>query len=184
MIASGSQTVGPFFKEAMDRPAWADLTRAGAEGERIRIVGRVFDGAHVAVPDAWLEIWQANADGRYVGDAPSGFNGFGRCCTDDAGRFAFTTIRPGAVPAPNGALQAPHIAVSIFARGLLKRLVTRIYFPDRADANAADPLLRAIADDSQRATLVAHADARDDRTPVFRFDVVLQGAGETAFLAV
>jgi protocatechuate 3,4-dioxygenase alpha subunit len=197
---SSSQTVGPFFKYALERPAWSDLTSEGARGERIRIVGRVLDGDGAPVPDALLEIWQANAAGKYAHPADTQdkpldehFRGFGRACVDDDGRFVFTTVFPGAVPAPGGELQAPHVNLSIFARGLLRRLVTRVYFGDRAAENANDPLLRSIADPDVRATLVA---ARESATnaggadPTYRFDIVLQGgtgaAGpiETAFLDV
>jgi protocatechuate 3,4-dioxygenase alpha subunit len=189
---TASQTVGPFFKYALDHPAWADLTTGGPAGERVRIAGRVLDGDGVPVPDAMLEIWQANAAGKYAhpGDTQDrpldpNFRGFGRACTDDAGHYAFTTIVPGAVPDARGVPQAPHVNVSIFARGLLKRLVTRVYFGDRADANAADPLLQSIADAVVRATLVAaRASAGPEGLPTYTFDIVLQGTNETAFLDV
>jgi protocatechuate 3,4-dioxygenase alpha subunit len=152
----------------------------------------VLDGDGVPVPDAMLEIWQANAAGKYAhpGDTQDrpldpNFRGFGRACTDDAGHYAFTTIVPGAVPDARGVPQAPHVNVSIFARGLLKRLVTRIYFGDRADANATDPLLQSIADPQVRATLVAAREsAGSEGLPTYTFDIVLQGANETAFLDV
>jgi protocatechuate 3,4-dioxygenase alpha subunit len=112
------------------------------------------------------------------------FRGFGRACTDAEGRYRFRTIVPGAVPGANGIVQAPHANLSVFARGLLKRLVTRIYFEDRASENARDPLLMSIADADVRATLVARRTGDSDGPAVYRFDVVLQGAGETAFLAI
>jgi len=189
---ASSQTIGPFFKFALDHPAWSDLTADGAHGERIRIVGRVLDGDGAAVPDALLEIWQANAAGKYAHpedtqDKPldPNFRGFGRACVDEDGRFAFATIVPGVVPAADGTPQAPHVNVSIFARGLLRRLVTRIYFGDHAAENAADPLLRSIADPAVRATLIAERETAAAGEPAtYRFNIVLQGANETAFLDV
>jgi protocatechuate 3,4-dioxygenase alpha subunit len=190
---SASQTVGPFFKYALDHPTWSDLAADGALGERIRIVGRVLDGDGTPVPDAMLEIWQANAAGKYAHaedtqDKPldPNFRGFGRACVDDDGRFAFDTVLPGVVPDATGAPQAPHANLSIFARGLLKRLVTRIYFGDRELENERDPLLRSIDDAAVRASLVASLEtpsaAGEPRT--YRFNIVLQGANETAFLDV
>jgi len=189
---SSSQTIGPFFKFALDHPAWSDLTADGAHGERIRIAGRVLDGDGAPVPDALLEIWQANAAGKYAHpedtqDRPldPNFRGFGRTCVDDEGRFAFATIVPGAVPAADGTPQAPHVNVSIFARGLLRRLVTRVYFGDRTAENNGDPLLRSIADPAVRATLIAEREAPAAGEPTtYRFNIVLQGANETAFLDV
>jgi protocatechuate 3,4-dioxygenase alpha subunit len=190
---TASQTVGPFFKYALEHPAWADLTADGPAGERVRIAGRVLDGDGEPVPDAMLEIWQANAAGKYAHaddtqDRPLDphFRGFGRACTDDAGHYAFSTIVPGAVPDARGVPQAPHVNVSIFARGLLKRLVTRVYFGDRAEANATDPLLQSIADPAVRATLVATREtvSASNGLPTYTFDIVLQGANETAFLDV
>ncbi len=190
---SASQTVGPFFKYALDHPTWSDLAADGPLGERIRIVGRVLDGDGAPVPDAMLEIWQANAAGKYAHDEDTqdkpldpNFRGFGRACTDDDGRFAFVTVLPGVVPDATGAPQAPHANLSIFARGLLKRLVTRIYFADHERENERDPLLRSIGDETVRASLVASLEAPSaaggERT--YRFNVVLQGANETAFLDV
>ncbi|HYH19006.1 MAG TPA: protocatechuate 3,4-dioxygenase subunit alpha [Azospirillum sp.] len=181
-----SQTVGPFFHKALDRPAWSDLTAGGARGEVIRIEGRVLDGDGVPVTDALLEIWQADAGGRYAhpddtreGAPDANFPGFGRAATDGTGTYRFTTVRPGPVPGNGNAMQAPHILVSVFARGLLDRLVTRIYFADEP-ANDTDPVLNAIADPAARRTLLA---AREDAGGVvtYRFDIVLQGDGETAF---
>jgi protocatechuate 3,4-dioxygenase, alpha subunit len=133
-----------------------------------------------------IEIWQANAGGRYAHPADgreeitleTGFTGFGRSGTDDAGRFEFVTVKPGRVPWVDGRLQAPHLLVGVFARGLLKRLATRMYFPDEVTANAEDPLLLGL-EPADRRTLVARA---EDGT--LRFDVVLQGAGQTTFFAV
>jgi protocatechuate 3,4-dioxygenase alpha subunit len=192
---TGSQTVGPYYHFGLAQPDWADLTRHGARGEKIRIEGRILDGDRKPCHDAFLEVWQANADGRY--NHPEDrqdkkldpkFIGFGRVFTDAKGRYAFTTIRPGAVPGRGNAMQAPHIAVTVFARGLLKHLATRIYFPDRAEANEADPVLGLIDDPGQRATLIARpakpTRVRRELLPTFRFDVILQGEGETAFLEI
>jgi protocatechuate 3,4-dioxygenase alpha subunit len=191
LIPTSSQTIGPFFREALERPAWSDLTRDGAAGSPIRIEGVVRDGDGEPVPDALLELWQADANGRYAHPEDAGpgasdalFRGFGRACTDADGRFMFRTIVPGAVAGPDGVMQAPHANVTVFARGLLKRLVTRIYFADHAAENARDPLLNAIADADARATLIAQRTGDSGGSAVYRFDVVLQGAGETAFLAI
>ncbi len=184
-----SQTVGPFFHRALLREGWNDLTARGAKGERVVIEGRVLDGDGAPVSDAMLEIWQANAAGRY--DHPEdqqeklrdpGFHGFGRTPTDAEGRFRFVTIKPGPLPGRGGAVQAPHINVTIFARGLLRQLVTRIYFPDEA-LNAGDPLLNAVPA-ARRATLIAREGAGGGAARTLNFDVVLQGAGETVFLDV
>ena len=191
LIPTSSQTIGPFFREALERPAWSDLTRDGASGAVIRIEGTVLDGEGAPVPDAMLELWQADANGRYAHPEDHGhvtrdrgFRGFGRACTDADGRYWFQTIVPGSVAGADGVAQAPHANLTIFARGLLKRLVTRIYFADRASENARDPLLSSIADAETRATLVAQRTDRPDGAAVYRFDIVLQGAGETAFLAI
>jgi len=133
------------------------------------------------VPDGIVEIWQADADGVYPqpGEpARGGFTGFGRSGTDAEGRFSFVTLKPGRVPGPDGTMQAPHLAVGVFARGLLKRLATRLYFPDEAEANASDPILSQLDEDA-RATLIA---TKEDG--VLRFDIRLQGDGETTFFAV
>jgi len=189
-VPTASQTVGPFFGVGLDRPELADLTAGGkAQGETILIEGQVRDGDGAPVPDAMLEIWQANAAGKY--DHPedrqekprdANFLGFGRAFTDAEGRYRFTTIRPGAVPGRGNALQAPHVSMAVFARGLLKHLVTRIYFADRQQANEADPVLSRIGDPAARRSLLATP--VDGATPTYRFDVVLQGEGETAFFDV
>jgi protocatechuate 3,4-dioxygenase alpha subunit len=185
--ATPAQTVGPFFAVALPLPLGPALIPPG-DPRAIRLHGEVRDGAGDPVPDAMLEIWQANAAGRYAhpehddADAPlePGFSGFGRACTDADGCFTFFTVKPGPVPAPDGGLQAPHVALSVFARGLLHRLVTRIYFPDEGEANAADPVLSAIADPALRDSLVA----RGDGPGALRFDVRLQGDRPTAFFAL
>jgi len=184
-----SQTVGPFFSKALIREGWNDLVARGASGQPLVIAGRVLDGEGAPVPDALLEIWQANAAGRYdhpddTRDTPldSHFRGFGRAGTDEQGRFRFRTIKPGPVPGAGTALQAPHINVSVFARGLLKRLVTRIYFPDEP-LNAHDPVLNSLPDAARRATLIARpADGKAE--PVLHFDLVLQGDNETVFFDI
>jgi protocatechuate 3,4-dioxygenase, alpha subunit len=183
-----SQTVGPFFKPALIRSGEESLVTPKSRGERITIDGRVLDGDPAPVTDAMIELWQANADGRY--DHPEDsqealldpdFHGFGRTATDERGRFRFYTIKPGSVPGRGGVLQAPHIEVSIFARGLLKRLVTRIYFPGEP-LNAADEVLNAVAPE-RRSTLVARVE-NAERPGVLRFDIVLQGEHETVFFDV
>jgi protocatechuate 3,4-dioxygenase alpha subunit len=159
---------------------------APSDPDAIRIEGIVRDGAGEPLIDALVEVWQANRAGRYAHPEDTreelpleeGFTGFGRCGTDADGRFAFVTVKPGRVPAPDGRPQAPHINVSVLARGLLKRLATRVYFPDEDAANGADPVLAAV-DPARRSTLVAVADGE-----VLRFDVNLQGDAETVFFAV
>ena len=185
LIPTPGQTVGPFFALGLDRPEWADMTRHNPQGERLTIEGRVVDGDGAAVPDALIELWQANAAGRYdhLADEQAdkkidpNFHGYGRVATDAEGRFRIRTIKPGPVPGRGNALQAPHINVAFFARGLLRQLHTRIYFSDEP-ANASDPLLSSIDDESVRRSLIA----RRGEGGVYRFDFVLQGENETAFL--
>ena len=182
-----SQTVGPFFHHALLDEDQSQLVSPG-HPSATRIGGTVRDGAGEVVPDAMLEIWQANAAGRYAHpeddreDLPleDGFCGFGRCPTDAEGRYEFITIKPGVVPGPGGRPQGPHILVSIFARGLLKQLVTRIYFPDEEVANATDPLLSSIKDPTLRSTLDASATGDGS----LRFDIHLQGEDQTVFFDV
>ncbi|SRR5579884_1885477 len=190
MSANGltsSQTVGPFFFPCLLREdaCRSVLVLPETVGERIRIEGRVFDGDGIPVPDAMVEIWQANAHGRYNHPLDQGpaaldpsFMGFGRCGTDDDGYYWFETIKPGAVPFGDGRLQAPHICVSVFARGLLNHVVTRLYFADEP-ANADDPVLHYVPVDRQ-ATLLAQRESGSESI-VYRFDIVLQGEGETVF---
>jgi protocatechuate 3,4-dioxygenase, alpha subunit len=179
-----SQTVGPFFHDALVDEDRSKLV-ATSHPSAVRIEGAVYDGAGEPVPDAMVEIWQANAYGRFDDPTddrenlpldPETFSGFGRTGTDADGRFSFVTVKPGPVPGPAGNPQAPHVMVSVFARGLLKRLVTRVYFPDEEEANAADPVLLSIEDPEFRKTLVAHNE-RD----ALRFDIHLQGENQTAF---
>jgi protocatechuate 3,4-dioxygenase, alpha subunit len=193
--ATTSQTVGPFFQIGLARFYIDDLTGPGVAGEAIELEGRVFDGDGQPVPDGVIEIWQADAQGDYAhpgfseeletdprakerAHAQRGqgtFRGFGRVPTQPDGSFRFKTIKPGRVPAPDGTLQAPHIAVSVFTRGLLRRLVTRIYFPDEA-SNAEDFALKLV-EAGRRHTLIAKK-LRDGR---LEWNVVLQGADETVF---
>jgi protocatechuate 3,4-dioxygenase alpha subunit len=181
-----SQTIGPFLHIELPYEGEERLVAANHPGA-IRLIGTLTDGQGDPVDDALIEIWQANRAGRYAHpedtreDIPleDGFTGFGRCATDDEGRFEFLTVKPGAVPGPDGRLQAPHIDVSVFARGLLNRLVTRIYFPDETEANAEDPVLSLIEDEAGRRTLIA-----EQHDGSFRFDIRLQGEGETTFFVV
>ena len=182
--ATTSQTVGPFFTIGLTRMNRTEVAGPGVSGERVTIEGRVVDGDGVPIPDAVIEIWQANSFGKYahpedLQDKPveAGFSGYGRVPTDEAGRFSFTTIKPGAVPGPDGKMQAPHLAVSVFMRGLLKRLVTRIYFPDEA-GNDRDFVL-SLVEPSRRGTLIARAVA--GRAGALEWNVVMQGKGETVF---
>nr|WP_246556783.1 protocatechuate 3,4-dioxygenase subunit alpha [Bradyrhizobium liaoningense] len=188
-----SQTVGPFFKYGLTpngEYAWNDAftnstLTPDVSGNRIRIEGRVFDGDGVAVPDCMLEIWQADAQGRFADPQDkralpnASFRGFARCGTDKDGNYAFETIKPGTVPDPDGKPQAPHILVAVFARGMLRHLYTRIYFSDEA-GNAADPVLTLVPAE-RRATLTAVGDAGK---PVYRLDLRLQGDAETVFFDV
>jgi protocatechuate 3,4-dioxygenase, alpha subunit len=169
-----SQTVGPFF--AIELP-YADGPYVVAEGSdgAIWLRGRVIDGAGEPIPDAMVESWQADPDGRFDGE----FRGFGRSGTDAEGEWAILTLKPAPVPAPDGGRQAPHVDLMVFARGLLAHVVTRLYFDDEEDANAADPVLSSLPDDNARATLIA---AREDGG--YRLDIHLQGPDETVFFAV
>jgi protocatechuate 3,4-dioxygenase alpha subunit len=181
-----SQTIGPFLHIEMPYEEEDKLVQPNHPGA-VRLMGTVTDGLGEAVDDALVEIWQANPAGRYAHPEDTreelpledGFTGFGRCATDHEGRFEFLTVKPGSVPGPDGRPQAPHIDVSVFARGLLNRLVTRIYFPDEEEANAADPVLSLIEDEAERRTLIA---SLDDGS--LRFDIRLQGDGETTFFTI
>ena len=181
-----SQTVGPYLSIGLLREHIGSSLVPDDDPRAFRIRGRVLDGNGDPVPDGMVEIWQANAAGRYASPADTrddvsleeGFQGFGRSGTVDDGWFEFVTVKPGRVPTEDGRPQAPHIVVGVFARGLLKRLVTRLYFPDEAEANLADPVLSGL-DDGERATLVAH-----EADGGLRFDIRLQGDGQTTFFAV
>jgi protocatechuate 3,4-dioxygenase, alpha subunit len=186
-----SQTIGPFLAIGLPWPDGPFVVPEGTQGA-ITISGRVTDGAEQPLSDALVETWQADEDGRFnhegdprgaVASRTPGFRGFGRCATDADGRYRIVTVRPGALPTPDGGVEAPHIDVSVLARGLLDRVVTRIYFPDEDAANAADPVLAGIADPGRRATLIA-APEPCGRAGEFRFDIRLQGAKETVFFDV
>ncbi len=177
-----AQTIGPFFRGAMASLGARDLVAPGSPGPVV-LTGRVLDGAGAPLPDAMVEIWQADGHGSLAGAAVASgtWSGFGRSLTDADGRYGFTTVVPGAVDG----VQAPHIDMTVFARGLLQRLVTRVYLPDQP-ANATDPVLTGL-DADRRATLLAVAGAarrapgEPDGDPVLTFDVRLQGERETAF---
>ena len=179
------QTVGPFFALLVPERGRLSLVTDGTPGPRIVLEGSIRDGAGRPVPDALIEIWQANAAGccnhpddpRSTGPDPA-FDGFGRVHADDAGGFSVQTIKPGPVPGPGDQPQAPHLLVGLFARGLLTRLVTRIYFEDEP-ANRDDPILAEVAPD-RRSTLVA-AHRGEGR---YAHAIVLQGPGETVFFDV
>jgi protocatechuate 3,4-dioxygenase, alpha subunit len=178
-----SQTVGPFFSIGfnwMNRRDVAD----GIPGERVTIHGRVLDGDGQPVPDAAMEIWQADAAGRYhhpehaiAQNDATPFFGFGRIPTGEHGQFSFTTIKPGPVSGPDGKPQAPHLQISLFMRGLLRRLVTRVYFPDDP-LNDTDLVLRSVPE-SRRATLIAHQSPPAETA--LSWNVCLQGPDETVF---
>lgn len=182
--ATTSQTVGPYFSIGL---AWLNqdnLVGPGVSGERVTIEGRVLDGDGQPVPDAMIEVWQANSHGKYAHaedtqDKPleAGFQGFGRIPTDNNGKFRFATIKPGQVPGPDGSPQAPHIVVSVFARGLERRLVTRIYFPGEP-SNEGDFALNRV-EQARRGTLIAGR--AGGRGNTLEWNVNLQGPAETVF---
>jgi protocatechuate 3,4-dioxygenase alpha subunit len=185
-----SQTIGPYHHFALPYDGGETLVHGpDVEGELITIEGRILDGKGNPFGDGLIEIWQANAGGRY--DHPDdmrteiplskGFDGFGRVITDKDGRYRFFTIKPGPVPGPGNTLQAPHVLMNIFARGLLDRLVTRVYFDDEP-GNADDPVLGLVPDE-RRDTLIARRHENKGRVHYVR-DIVLQGDGETVFFQV
>jgi protocatechuate 3,4-dioxygenase, alpha subunit len=186
-----SQTVGPYLHLGLTQGRFGApeifgpaVAAAGLPGIHIRIEGRVLDGEGAVLPDALIETWQADSEGRYAHPADgrppasNSFRGFGRCPTAQDGTFHIATIKPGRVPGPDGTTQAPHINVSVLARGVVKRLFTRIYFAGDA-ANASDPILALVPAD-RRETLIAKPDPKAPN--VFRFDIRLQGENETVFL--
>jgi protocatechuate 3,4-dioxygenase alpha subunit len=179
------QTVGPFFRPGLLGEPWTAVVGGSTSGERIRIEGRMLDGEGRPVSDGMIEIWHADPGGRYRHPADAGtgapderFVGFGRSGTDADGRFAFETVKPGPVAGPGDQRQAPHLNVLVFARGLLDRLATRVYFDDDR-LREMDPFLLSVPEE-RRGTLVARREP--GATPaVYRYDVVLQGDGETVF---
>jgi protocatechuate 3,4-dioxygenase alpha subunit len=182
-----SQTIGPYLAIGLPWPDGPFVVPEGTPGA-ITISGHVIDGTGQKLPDAMVETWQADQDGRFghaedprgAGPPPTrGFRGFGRSATDASGRYHIVTVKPGSLPAPGGGTEAPHLDVSVFSRGLLDRVVTRIYFGDEAAANAADPVLASVPEDRQ-ATLIAEV----VRPGEYRFDIRLQGEQETVFFDV
>ena len=167
-----SQTVGPYLSIGLFREHVSSTPVGWDEPDAVRISGLLLDGAGEPVADGMVELWQADVAGNYASGT------FGRSATAPDGRFELVTRKPGRVPWPEGGLQAPHLILGVFARGLLKRLVTRMYFPDEMEANATDPVLSRL-DDRARETLVARPDGDG-----LRFDIVLQGEGETTFFAI
>jgi protocatechuate 3,4-dioxygenase alpha subunit len=186
LYASTYQTVGPFFSIGLGRLEAADLAPEGVPGQRIKITGCIFDGAGIPIPDALLEIWQADSQGKYVNSANSQpttekpvFTGYGRISTNESGCYEFITIQPGQVPAPDGAhKQAPHILVGLLMRGLLKRLTTRIYFPNHP-ANETDPILKLIPAERRNTLFLQPLSTQANE---FRWDIHMQGPQETVFL--
>lgn len=179
-----SQTVGPYFRIGFSWLERGDLAEGAEGGTRVTIRGRVLDGEGQAVPDAVLEIWQADAQGRYAHPedasnlaAANGFFGFGRVSTNQQGEFCFTTLKPGSVPESNGNQQAPHLEVSVFMRGLLRRLITRMYFPAEP-ANETD-LVLGLVPAARRHTLIAQPDTVNADSLLW--DIHLQGDQETVF---
>lgn len=194
-----SQTVGPFYAYGLTpkgRAHWDpdgtyswketvgdNLITPDASGQKIHITGIIRDGDGVPIPDAMLEIWQADSQGRYAHPrdprAPNAsFKGFGRSACNKGGEFGFDTIKPGQVPGPNGKLQAPHVVVCIFSRGMLRQVYTRMYFPDEA-SNATDQILALVPED-RRHTLIA----KKEKDGVYRFDIKVQGDDETVFFEI
>lgn len=189
-----SQTVGPYFEYGLTPGTsyqWNDafgndLVTPDVSGERIRIIGRIFDGDGKPISDSMLEIWQADSQGRFADPQDkralpnSAFKGFGRCGTDASGGYSFHTIKPGIVPGPGEKPQAPHILLAVYARGMTQQAMTRIYF-ENEPANAGDPILALVPAD-RRSTLIAKHEPGDVLT--YRFDVHLQGDSETVFFDV
>jgi protocatechuate 3,4-dioxygenase alpha subunit len=172
MESTPSQTIGPFFAFGLCVEPQNELVEPGSAGA-ITLSGRLLDGAGEPVPDGMVEVWQADESGR----RREGF-GWGRCATDEDGGFRFLTVKPGPVSGEDGTSQAPHLTLLAFARGLLKPVLTRVYFPDE-EANEADPVLAGIPDAADRETLIARAEDGE-----LRFDIRLQGERQTVFFAL
>ena len=180
-----SQTIGPFYWGTLVSTCRADLAPPGVAGERIELVLSLFDAEGVLIPDGLLEIWQANSHGRYNHPddrrnlpLDAGFEGFGRASTDSKGEAHFATVRPGRVPWPSGGMQAAHVNINVFARGVLNRLATRLYF-DGDPALAEDPVL-TLVDEARRPTLIARRDA----SGAWRLPIHIGGANETVFFDI
>jgi protocatechuate 3,4-dioxygenase, alpha subunit len=192
-LQTPSQTVGPYFTMRLSGEGDNVLTTPDTIGQRIRIEGRVLDGDRNHIEDALIELWQADSAGRYhhpTDDRTAipldpAFNGFGRCASDfKTGAYSFLTIKPGPVPHPEGGMQAPHVSVTVQARGMLNPTFTRIYFDDEAGGNAADPVLQSVPE-ARRSTLIAERiDGEDSSVPTYRFDIRYQGDDETVFFDV
>lgn len=194
-----SQTAGPYVHiglapgaagfDIYERELGWDIAGPNAGGERIRVEGVVTDGTGAPVKDVLLEAWQANANGIYAhpehpGEVEDGFRGWGRVITDfETGTWGFDTVKPGTVPGRNGRLMAPHINLWIVARGINVGLNTRLYFEDEAEANAADPVLNLIEWEHRRQTLIARR-SESGGAVTYRFDICLQGDGETVFFDI
>lgn len=175
-----SQTIGPFFRFGTEWIATEQLV-AEDHPNSIVVYGVVYDGGANPVPDAMIEIFQADENGKFPPQSGASWSGFARRLTDDKGSYEIRTVKPGSVAAANGELQAPHIAVVVFARGLLKPVFSRIYFSDEAEANRKDPLLAVIDDDEAKNTLVAISEPGGR----YRFDIRLQDSQlgpETQFI--
>ncbi len=194
LVQTAAQTIGPYFAYCLTpasygRPGIADSVLATPEtqGARIRIAGRLLDGTGAPMDDALIELWQANAAGRYAHPADArddvpldpSFAGFGRCMTAKDGSFAFDTVKPGRVPGLGNRLQAPHVSIAIHSRGMMSHAFGRIYFSDEAAANAEDPVLATVPE-ARRATLIA---VREDAPggAIYRLDIHMQGERETVF---
>jgi protocatechuate 3,4-dioxygenase, alpha subunit len=192
-----SQTVGPYYAYCLTPTKYTlhqifsnDLIVPGLEGEKIRIEGRVLDGDNIGISDAMVEIWQADAKGGFAHardheGSNIGFKGFGRVEPDDDGKYHFVTIKPGRVKTPDGKLQAPHIDVAVFARGMLKHLVTRIYFAEE-ESNQDDPVLQLVPADRRDTLIATPQGSGSGGEKVYRFDIRIQegteGPPETQFL--
>jgi protocatechuate 3,4-dioxygenase alpha subunit len=182
LFVTSSQTVGPYLRIGFLPLVTADMAPAGTAGERITVRGRIVDGEAKPISDGVLEIWQADAQGRYAHPEDGGavqaaaFRGFGRILTGSGGAFEFATIRPGPVAGPNGTRQAPHLAVTVFMRGMLSHLFTRMYFPGEP-LNATDPVLLSVPAE-RRETLIATV--APDKSSV-EWNIVSQGQAETVF---
>lgn len=187
---TASQTVGPFLSIALKAEGQEYIVPETAK-DALKVSGTVYDGEGQVVPDAVIEIWQANIFGKYdhpedisASEVVDDFTGFGRSCTDKDGRYFFVTLKPGRVSGRGNTLQAPHLSVNVLARGMLKQQVTRIYFSDEVSTNSEDPILNSIDDDLARNTLIANRIDSSVGITEYKFDIHLQGKMETVFFDV